>query len=347
LSLEQAVTRAWSRNSRWLLLLVPFSWLFSALSALRRRYMQSKYQGRQYSAPVIIIGNISVGGSGKTPLIIALVAALQARGYRPGVVSRGYSGHADTYPLSVTADTAVSASGDEPLLIASVANCPLVVDANRPAAVDYLLSHFDCDVVLSDDGLQHYALHRDIELIVVDGQRGLSNGRLLPAGPLRESPQRLQQADFVVVNGANRVNISDRPFDPIYPMTIVPTQFRHLQTGRCESIEGWLTDQNKLATRQQVHGVAAIGNPQRFADTLSALGLSVSLHRFDDHQSLTIDDLRFDDDLPVIVTAKDAIKLAGLEGAIGANVWALDIEADVDLALIDRLTAKLQALKAT
>ena len=347
MSLEQTITQAWDRNSRWLVLLMPFAWLFSGLAALRRRYLQNNYQGHPYSAPVIVVGNISVGGSGKTPLIIALVKALKQRGYSPGVVSRGYSGNASQYPLSISSDTAVTASGDEPLLIATLADCPVVVDSNRPAAVDYLLNNFQCDLVLSDDGLQHYGLHRDIELIVVDGQRGLGNGRRLPAGPLREGPQRLTQGDLLVVNGSLGEEVS-LPANSVQQMNIRPTLLRHLQSGRQESIENWLS--SEAGTAQQVHAVAAIGNPQRFANTLSALGLSVILHSFDDHQTLGLEDLSFADNLPVIVTAKDAVKLSGLaleEQGAGSNIWVLDIEAEFSSALIDKLITKLQMLKAS
>ena len=291
MSLEQLITGAWTRNSRWLVLLLPFTWLFAGLSNLRRCYLQRRYQGQPYTAPVVIVGNISVGGSGKTPLIIALVAALKQRGYSPGVVSRGYSGNAAQYPLSVTAATAVSESGDEPLLIATLAGCPVVVDANRSAAVDYLLNHHQCNLVLSDDGLQHYALHRDIELVVVDGQRGLGNGRQLPSGPLREKPQRLEQADMVVINGQQAdqsITVSG-----LQKMSIRPTQFRHLQSGRRLAIEDWL--ESEPGTNREVHAVAAIGNPQRFADTLSQIGLAPILHRFDDHQTMTLEDLVFAD----------------------------------------------------
>ena len=200
MSLEQRITQAWQQDSPWLKLLLPLSWLFVAIASARRRYLQSRHQGQAFKAPVIIVGNISVGGSGKTPLILALVSALKQRGFKPGVVSRGYGGKAVSYPLGVNAQTAVAESGDEPLLIAQLAECPVVVDADRNAAVAYLLSHNDCDLVLSDDGLQHYRLHRDIEIVVIDGQRGFGNGRCLPAGPLRESQERLGQADFVVVN---------------------------------------------------------------------------------------------------------------------------------------------------
>ena len=340
MSLEQLITGAWTRNSRWLVLLLPFTWLFAGLSNLRRCYLQRRYQGQPYTAPVVIVGNISVGGSGKTPLIIALVAALKQRGYSPGVVSRGYSGNAAQYPMSVTAATAVSESGDEPLLIATLADCPVVVDANRRAAVDYLLDHHQCNLVLSDDGLQHYALHRDIELVVVDGQRGLGNGRQLPSGPLREKPQRLEQADMVVINGQQAdqsITVSG-----LQQMSIRPTQFRHLESGRRLAIEDWL--ESEPGTNREVHAVAAIGNPQRFADTLTQIGLAPILHRFDDHQILSLDDLSFGDNLPVVVTAKDAIKLEQV-AAVSENIWAVDIEAVIDSSFVDKLVVKLEALK--
>jgi len=347
LSIEQTITSAWNRNSRWLVFLIPFSWLFSGLSALRRCYLQRKFQGRSYCAPVIVVGNISVGGSGKTPLIIALVKALKQRGYAPAVVSRGYLGSAAVYPLSVDASSAVTESGDEPLLIATLADCPVVVDADRPAAVEYLLSNFNCDLVLSDDGLQHYAMHRDIELVVVDGQRGLGNGRRLPAGPLREGPERLAEADIVIVNGS-LADDAGVAVESLESMTIRPIGFRHLQTGRREFLESWL--QSEVGGDNQVHAVAAIGNPQGFASTLSAMGLSVNLHSFDDHQTLSRENLSFADQMPVIVTAKDAIKLAELnldEQGADANIWVLDIEAEIDSALIDKLITKLQMLKAS
>lgn len=344
MSLEQRITQAWQQDSLWLKLLIPLSWLFSVISGVRRRYLQSRHQGQGFDAPVIVVGNISVGGSGKTPLIVALVAALKQRGFKPGVVSRGYGGKAANYPLGVNVDTAVAASGDEPLLIAQLAGCPVVVDADRTAAVSYLLSHNDCDLVLSDDGLQHYRLHRDIEIVVVDGQRGFGNGRCLPAGPLRESPERLQQVDFVVLNGdRGHASVSDRVSRE--PMQIAPRRMSQLCSGISRPIEAWLAEHQA----KPVHAVAAIGNPQRFADTLASLGLEARLHSFDDHQALSAEDLCFGDDWAVIITAKDAVKVLGSDhshNAIADNIWVLEIEAQIEGDFIDRLAAQLQALKA-
>ena len=347
MSLEQRITRAWQQDSHWLKLLLPLSWLFRVISSWRRRYLQSRYQGQCFDAPVVIVGNISVGGSGKTPLILALISACKQRGFKPGVVSRGYGGKAPSYPLAVTAETSVAESGDEPLLIAKLAQCPVVVHADRNAAVAHLLSHNDCDLVFSDDGLQHYRLHRDIEIVVVDGQRGFGNGRCLPAGPLRESPRRLQQADFVVVNGGTGAALVSGNI-PSAQMQIAPRRMTQLNSGISQSIGQWLIE-HQVKT---VHAVAAIGNPQRFADTLASLGLEVELHSHDDHQALSAGDLSFEDDLAVIVTAKDAVKLRGSgpnqrhgNDCIANNIWVLEIEAQIESDFIDRLVGQLQSLK--
>ena len=358
MSLEQRITKAWQLDSPWLKLLLPLSWLFRIISGWRR-HLQSRHQGQPFDAPLVIVGNISVGGSGKTPLLVALVSALKQRGFKPGVVSRGYGGKALSYPLAVNAQTPVAESGDEPLLIAQLAQCPVVVDADRNAAVAYLLSHNDCDLVLSDDGLQHYRLHRDIEIVVVDGQRGFGNGRCLPAGPLRESPERLRQVDFVVVNGGSgEALVSDKGVGDnvsCEQMQIAPQRMTRLCSGLSQPIDQWLQEHQE----KSVHAVAAIGNPQRFANTLASLGLEAELHSHDDHQALSATDLCFGDDLAVIVTAKDAVKLLGSghshslslsesesHDSIADNIWVLEIEAQIENDFIDRLAAQLRGLKA-
>ena len=359
MSLEQRITKAWQLDSPWLKLLLPLSWLFRVISGWRRRHLQSRHQGQPFDVPLVIVGNISVGGSGKTPLIVALVSALKQRGYKPGVVSRGYGGKALSYPLGVNAQTPVFQSGDEPLLIAQLAECPVVVDADRNAAVAYLLSHNDCDLVLSDDGLQHYRLHRDIEIVVVDGQRGFGNGRCLPAGPLREGPERLQQVDFVVVNGGSgKALVSDEGVGDnvsCEQMQIAPRRMTQLSSGVSQPIDQWLKEHHE----KSVHAVAAIGNPQRFANTLASLGLEAELHSHDDHQALSAADLRFGDDLAVIITAKDAVKLLGSghslshslsdnqsHDSIADSIWVLEIEAQIENDFLDRLAAQLHGLKA-
>ena len=324
-SAEQRLTRAWYGNGRGLMFLIPLSWLLRVITSLRRRLLQAKYQGHPFTSPVVIVGNISVGGSGKTPLIIALVKALGRRGYSVGVVSRGYGSRARHYPLAVTEDTEAAQCGDEPLLIAQACHCPVVVDPDRVAAVEYLLSHYECDLVLSDDGLQHYRLHRDIEIAVVDGMRGLGNGRCLPAGPLRESSQRLHEVDYILLNGSHDVSLSGE-FD-LEKITLKPSVFRHLASGKTVAADDW-------TQASSVHAVAAIGNPQRFAATLTEIGLDVDLKGLDDHKQLTFEDLSFSDSLPVIITAKDAVKFTD---TVADNIWVLEVEMHLPEGFLDRL----------
>ncbi|MDX2349092.1 MAG: tetraacyldisaccharide 4'-kinase, partial [Porticoccus sp.] len=200
MSISSSLEQAWYRHNSWALLFLPFSWLFRGVAATRRYYHQKVAPSPSLNVPVIVVGNITVGGTGKTPLLLALVAHFKQQGYRPGVISRGYGGNASEYPLRVTTESAAAEVGDEPLLLASA--CPVVVDPDRYRAAQFLLEQTDCDLILSDDGLQHYRLPRDIEIVVVDGGRGFGNGHCLPAGPLREPVSRLTQADFVLINSA-------------------------------------------------------------------------------------------------------------------------------------------------
>lgn len=330
-SAEQRLTRAWYNSSWWLVFLLPTAWLFSLLSGLRRRRLQSQYQGRAFAVPVAIVGNISVGGSGKTPLIIALVKALNARGYRVGVVSRGYGGRAQSYPLDVVEGLSAAQCGDEPLLIAQACRCPVVVAPDRVAAVERLLETDNCDLILSDDGLQHYRLHRDIEIAVVDAARGLGNRYCLPAGPLRESAQRLNQVDFVLVNGGSDNSASGAALPmpsaniQSHHIALQPSVFRHLASGKTVAPCDWMESSS-------VHAVAAIGNPERFAATLETLGLAVDLIGCDDHQPLQLADLSFDDDRPVIITAKDAVKYAD---TVTDRIWVLEVEMIVPTEFVD------------
>lgn len=317
MSLQQSLNSAWQRNSAWLWLLLPFSWLFGVLSRRRRQRLQAQFQNQPFAAPVVVVGNISVGGSGKTPLIISLVEALRARGYRPGVASRGYGGQSASYPLSVDDKSDVRLCGDEPLLIAMRCQCPVVVDPDRAAAVKHLIEKHDCNLVLSDDGMQHYAMHRDVEIAVIDGQRGLANRRLLPAGPLREPPERLNEVDLVAVNGRCAEELSTR--SPVYSFQLQPTTFTRLNSTEQIPVDEW-------SGPRSVHAVAGIGNPQRFAKTMRELDFEVDLHPQDDHAELQPADLSFADGSPVIITAKDAVKCRGFELD---NVWVLNVEAEL------------------
>jgi tetraacyldisaccharide 4'-kinase len=304
---------AWYRHRGWSLLLVPLSWLFVYLIAKRRRYLE-RHQ-RSLRIPVVVVGNITVGGTGKTPLLITLVKALQKHGYRPGVVSRGYGGKAPFYPMQVIASTNPRQSGDEPLLIARTCGCPVVVDPNRFRAAR---------------ALQHYALPRQLEIVVIDGERRLGNQRCLPAGPLREPMARLSEVDFVIVNSGDAVFNHPRQFR----MDMLPLEFRNLKTGETRSPKNPPGDGS-------VNAVAGIGNPTRFARTLASLGLAVKLHPFPDHHDFSPQDLHFGDGRAVIVTAKDAVKCGQFASD---NIWVLDVAAKLENNGLENLVKAIEAL---
>ena len=323
MSAERFWTNAWYQKSTWLLLLVPLSWLFRAISRLRRIVLQWRFQGQSYAMPVVVIGNISLGGSGKTPLIIALAKALSERGYSVGVVSRGYGGASAQYPLVVRPDTPVSQSGDEPLLVAKKLGCPVVVDPNRGRAVEKLVESFSCDLILSDDGLQHYRLHRDVEIAVVDGRRRFGNGYTLPAGPLRESSRRLKEVDFIIQNGG-----IVEPDDPgTYIVQLETSGLRRFGSSELIGFDQWVESTN-------IHAVAAIGHPERFFESLRKMGFKVDSEPKNDHQTLTARDIGFDDDLPVVITAKDAVKYQDL---VPDNLWVLEVEMALDNEFVSSL----------
>jgi tetraacyldisaccharide 4'-kinase len=318
-----ALQQAWYRKNSWTVLLSPIAWLFQALALTRRYILQSRYQQKHYPVPVIVIGNIAVGGTGKTPLVIALAKQLSERGVRPGIVSRGYGGNVGSEPQRVSANSSVEQCGDEAVLMARQIDCPVVVCPDRVAAIHHLLAEKDVDVILSDDGLQHYKMHRDMELVVIDGQRGLGNGKCLPAGPLRESARRLSGVDYIVVNGSHD-DLEIPNGESAIQMKLKARTIINLSTADETDVSQWCHG-------QFVHAVAGIGNPERFRDTLTTLGLRPQLHRFPDHHRFVEGDLDFDDDWPIIMTAKDAVKC---ELLAGPNCWFLAVEAEVpsDLA---------------
>ncbi|MGL4206002.1 MAG: tetraacyldisaccharide 4'-kinase, partial [Aeromonadaceae bacterium] len=245
----------WYRPCRALWLLSPLSLLFGLVSLLRRQFYRLGWaQAYRPPVPVVIVGNLSVGGNGKTPVVIWLVEQLQAAGWRPGVVSRGYGGKAQVYPLLLSAQTTAAECGDEPRLIADRCGVPVAVAPKRAEAVKALLATGQVDVIICDDGLQHYALARDLELVVVDGERRFGNGHLLPMGPLREGLWRLAQVDAVICNGGQAA-----PGE--YPMTLQPQALRSL-----------LPQSGSLPQGARVDALAGIGHPPRFFNTLRQLG---------------------------------------------------------------------------
>ena len=324
------LTKAWDRNAPWLVLLTPLEALFTWAARRRRQgYVNGAKPVYRAPVPVIIVGNISVGGVGKTPLTIFLAQLLREQGYQPGIVSRGYGAGATDFPFAVTADSVPAEAGDEPVLIAQRSDCPVVIDPQRPRAVEYLLAqHPEVNVILSDDGLQHYALARDIEIAVVDGSRGLGNSRCLPAGPLREPPERLQEVDFVVVNGDGSAAIDG------FTMKVRSGALVNLASGEQVNLQDW--------QGRSVHAVAGIGNPERFFAGLTAAGLQVQSHPFKDHHPFVAADLNFTGPLPVIMTEKDAVKCRAFAGP---EHWYLRIDAELEPAFAEQLLQRLESVK--
>lgn len=319
----QWLTKHWYQPSplRWCL--APLSGLFRLIAMIRRlAYQRGFVKSQSLPVPVIIVGNISVGGSGKTPLVLWLAQQLQQQGWRPGIISRGYGGKAANYPLTVTAETAASESGDEPKLLALRSGCPVVVAPDRVAAGRQLLAEFDCNIIISDDGLQHYRLARNLELVVVDARRGFGNGFCLPAGPLREPVSRLEQVDFVIWHGG-----SLQPWN----MQLQLKDTVNLTDQRHQPLTDW---QN-----QTVHAVAGIGDPPRFFDQLRAAGLNVIEHAFADHHVFTAADLGFNDNLPVLMTEKDAVKC---QAFASQNCWSVPADAVLTDGLADAIGNRLK-----
>ncbi|MCB5188414.1 tetraacyldisaccharide 4'-kinase [Methylobacillus caricis] len=315
----------WYHSGPWQIVLRPLSWLFGFLSFLRRQaYCLGIFKSHKLPVPVIVVGNISVGGTGKTPFVIWLVEQLQQQGWRPGIVSRGYGGSSG-HTQSVDGDSLPQVVGDEPSLLAQRTGVPLYVGRKRARAARYLLKEFpSCNLIITDDGLQHYALQRDMEIVIVDGEREFGNGQLLPAGPLREKPSRLSQVDAVIFNGG-------APAAGAYLMHMVPGKFHNLlDPTRRVSADAFIG--------KRIHAVAGIGNPQRFFNQLLLMGLHVDSHSFPDHHEFTPLDLQFAADDVILMTEKDAVKCVAFAQA---NWWFLPISAEIDHALADKIFSKL------
>ena len=300
-----ALERSWYQKFGWSWLLLPLSALFAGLSALRRLAFRCGLKARhRLRVPVIVVGNISVGGTGKTPVTLRLCEMLQANGWRPGIISRGYGVKLDA-PRLVKPDDSPSESGDEPVFLAQRSGCPVVIFPDRVKGGQYLLAHTACDIIICDDGLQHYALKRDLEIVLIDASRGLGNGLLLPAGPLREGRWRLAQAEIVLTNGvlSQGQPQPDLLLDP--RLSDVVTGSFYLQPGAPQPL---LPGSAAFDSAVPVQLVSGIGNPQRFATTAQHMGFRVAgCHWFADHHPFTADDLA-QIATPLLMTEKDAVK---------------------------------------
>ncbi|MEL0167865.1 MAG: tetraacyldisaccharide 4'-kinase [Pseudomonadaceae bacterium] len=328
-SLEQRLLRAWYGKATWLRLLRPLSALYCEVADRRRRaYLDGERTQWQPPVPLIVVGNITVGGTGKTPMVVWLIAFLRAQGYRVGVISRGYGAKPPSFPWMVSASDDPAVCGDEPSLLVRRCGVPLVIDPDRPAAAQHLLRTADVDLIISDDGLQHYALGRTVELVMLDHERGLGNARCLPEGPLREPAERLDAVDLVVRNGA----AADSPDG--FAMQLLPQTLINLVSGERIAAESW-------PGSRQVTAMAGIGNPQRFFRTLETLAFKFDTRIFPDHAHYDASILEsLPVDRPVLMTEKDAVKCAPLAQD---NWWYLSVEAHLsetfETALLELLAS--------
>lgn len=315
----------------WLALPVtPAYWLAS--TAHKLLYTIGIRKRRRVSAPVIVVGNITVGGTGKSPLVRAIAEELVVRGYRPGIALRGYGGTSSNYPCNVSPSSDPAEVGDEAVEHAEMSGVPVIVDPVRANAATELINLHQCNVVILDDGLQHHGIARDVEIVVVDGERGFGNGWLLPAGPLRESTRRLTSADHVVVNG---------------PALKIDHQSSYRMKVSCIGVSN-LADPAEvepiatLADRKLV-AITAVGNPDRLHKSLEDAQVVAGRRDFPDHHSFVQSDLVVDDDQEIVVTGKDAVKLAAvLDGhPLKSRVWRLHVAVEVDTRLFDAIEATL------
>lgn len=320
--MSEKLLQAWYKGHWALVFFAPLSWLYRWVMAVRRMVYKYYHPAvATFPVPIIVIGNITVGGTGKTPLTLALVKHLQAQGFRPAVISRGYGGQT-VYPALVSAQSTAAEVGDEPLLIYQQSLVPVVVAPKRAQAVAWLLERQLCDVILADDGLQHYALARDIEIVVIDAERGLGNEKLLPQGPLREAKKRLQSVDYVVLNGHGY------DYPQAYTMSLQPSTW--LAVGN-------VTAQLPLPP-QTIHAVAGIGHPERFFASLVQQGFQVIKHPLPDHHFFTASDVSFADDLPIVMTAKDAVKCHAFARE---NMWQVPVVAKLSPEFYQHFDKKL------
>ncbi len=325
------LNKSWYQSkATWTLLLWPLELLFRLIACINKS-KQSKGQW-QAPCPLIIVGNISVGGTGKSPLTIALIEYYSAQGFKVGVVSRGYGAKREVFPYQVRANDSPSQAADEPLMIVQRTGVNLVIDPNRVRACQYLLANNECDLIISDDGLQHYKMARDIEIAVVDASRGLGNGHCLPVGPLREPASRLNSVDFVIKNGEGH-------FKAPHSMHLAVTGWYRVKDNQFFSLQQF--NAQVLKPSAGVHAIAGIGNPARFFSSLEAMSIDAKPHVFADHYQYSADDFCFAEDDIICMTEKDAVKCKAFAPD---NSYYLKVSAELDQRFIDSLSAKINTV---
>lgn len=333
--MEHWIQKQWQSTTCWHLMLTPLSWLFSCLVFVRRcLYQLNIIKIQQLAVPVIVVGNISVGGTGKTPFVIWLAEQLVLAGYKPGIISRGYGGSSKQV-VRVLPDSRPDEVGDEPVMIARRTLCPVFVGANRVAAGQMLLVNVpECDVVISDDGLQHYRLHRDVEVVLINSDDSFGNGHVLPAGPLRESMTRLKHVTAIVDSSISQPISTQKP--PVYKMQLIGDEFENINQPSI-----------KVKVREFLNkplvAIAGIGKPQRFFNHLSSFGLMFSSHSFPDHHQFAPKDLMPFAQVTLVMTEKDAVKCDGL---VGSDAWYLPVKTSIEnksnQSLIELIVQKLK-----
>lgn len=330
--MQTHLPKYWLKRGWMATLLLPFAALYGSWIYMRQQlYRWHILPSYRSPVPVIVVGNITVGGTGKTPLTAYLANFLQDIGYKPGIVSRGYGGKKTALPQWVQHNSDAALVGDEAVLLAQQVNCPIVVCHKRAAAIQMMLNEMDCNVIIADDGLQHYAMQRDIEIAVVDSDRRFGNAWLLPAGPLRETRSRLQQCDFIICNG-----------EPAAGEYAMKTHSHRLQNLLNPSLS---IDCNTLAD-EKVFALAGIGNPERFFNVLkNQFGLkNLVTHAFPDHFPYTGNEKIFKENQPIVMTQKDAVKCLAFATP---NCWYLPITVELPTNFTDSLQQRLKFYAST
>ncbi len=338
--LQRLLENIWYQQGKGKWFLLPLTLFYCGLHSFQRWKLTRRRS--KITLPVIVVGNISIGGTGKTPTVIYLAKLLLKGGYKPAIITRGYGGKATQWPQEVTPLSSPAKVGDEAVLLAKRSKVPVIAGADRSVDIQYLRSRYDCDVILSDDGLQHYCLHRDIEIVLIDAKRQLGNGWCIPAGPLRENSCRLKKVDFVLFNQAfNENNAKKNRFavqqklDSLFSMRLSGNVLHSLSTKKkplpLQDLKG-----------QTVHAVTGIGNPSQFYDVLEKSGLKLIKHSFSDHHSFKEKELYFNDNKIIIMTEKDAVKCHQFKID---NCWYLPVEAQIESEFDRLLMDKLKRLK--